>query len=230
MCAATPTAAATTVRRRDDPRLPPSTATWHSSTTAGRSRSPMLYVRHDDQLYLHGAPASRALKIVGSQAPPQLHRHPSRRAGAGALLVPPFGQLPLRRRLRRRPAGHRARGEARGDAPARRPHHPRARRGLPLVQREGAEGDHDRRDVDRRGLRQGARPAAPSTTRSTTNSAIGRARSRSPPSPARRSRIRAATSRCRHTSASSRGWARAFASDFARAFRPRDFPISIRSV
>ncbi len=28
---------------------------------------PMLYVRHDDQLYLHGAPASRALKLVGSQ-------------------------------------------------------------------------------------------------------------------------------------------------------------------
>jgi nitroimidazol reductase NimA-like FMN-containing flavoprotein (pyridoxamine 5'-phosphate oxidase superfamily) len=30
---------------------------------------PMLYVRHDDQLYLHGAPASRALKLVGSEAP-----------------------------------------------------------------------------------------------------------------------------------------------------------------
>jgi nitroimidazol reductase NimA-like FMN-containing flavoprotein (pyridoxamine 5'-phosphate oxidase superfamily) len=30
---------------------------------------PMLYVRNGDQLYLHGAPASRALKIVGSEAP-----------------------------------------------------------------------------------------------------------------------------------------------------------------
>jgi nitroimidazol reductase NimA-like FMN-containing flavoprotein (pyridoxamine 5'-phosphate oxidase superfamily) len=30
---------------------------------------PMLYVRQRDQLYLHGAPASRALKIVGSQDP-----------------------------------------------------------------------------------------------------------------------------------------------------------------
>lgn len=29
---------------------------------------PMLYVRHGDQLYLHGAPASRALKVVGSEA------------------------------------------------------------------------------------------------------------------------------------------------------------------
>jgi nitroimidazol reductase NimA-like FMN-containing flavoprotein (pyridoxamine 5'-phosphate oxidase superfamily) len=29
---------------------------------------PMLYVRHEEQLYLHGAPASRALKIVGSGA------------------------------------------------------------------------------------------------------------------------------------------------------------------
>jgi uncharacterized protein len=30
---------------------------------------PMLYVRHGEQLYLHGAPASRALKIVGSETP-----------------------------------------------------------------------------------------------------------------------------------------------------------------
>jgi nitroimidazol reductase NimA-like FMN-containing flavoprotein (pyridoxamine 5'-phosphate oxidase superfamily) len=30
---------------------------------------PMLYVRHGEQLYLHGAPASRALKLVGSEAP-----------------------------------------------------------------------------------------------------------------------------------------------------------------
>jgi nitroimidazol reductase NimA-like FMN-containing flavoprotein (pyridoxamine 5'-phosphate oxidase superfamily) len=29
---------------------------------------PMLYVRHGDNIYLHGAPASRALKIVGSEA------------------------------------------------------------------------------------------------------------------------------------------------------------------
>jgi nitroimidazol reductase NimA-like FMN-containing flavoprotein (pyridoxamine 5'-phosphate oxidase superfamily) len=30
---------------------------------------PMLYVRHEEQLYLHGAPASRALKLVGSETP-----------------------------------------------------------------------------------------------------------------------------------------------------------------
>jgi uncharacterized protein len=30
---------------------------------------PMLYVRDGEQLYLHGAPASRALKIVGSEVP-----------------------------------------------------------------------------------------------------------------------------------------------------------------
>ena len=30
---------------------------------------PMLYVRDGERLYLHGAPASRALKVVGSSAP-----------------------------------------------------------------------------------------------------------------------------------------------------------------
>ena len=91
------------------------TATSASSWTASPGVLPTLHVRIGDTLYLHGSTGSRPLLAArGRRAAGLRHRDPPRRAGAGPLAVPPQRQLPLGRRARPRPPGHRRGGEAAG--------------------------------------------------------------------------------------------------------------------
>ena len=61
---------------------------------------PTGYGRKDDTLYVHGSIASRMLKASGKRRRCVHHRHPARRAGAGAVGLSSLHELPVRGHLR----------------------------------------------------------------------------------------------------------------------------------
>ena len=121
--------------------------------------TPTWFWREGDHLYWHGSSASRMIRTQGQGVAGLPHRHPSRRAGDGAVGLPPFGQLPRRDGVRHG-AHHRRRGEeAEADGPLHRPHLSRPLEADPPAQHAGVQGDDHDGHGDRARLGQDPRQA-----------------------------------------------------------------------